>query len=671
MHDVFSTPEFESAYTYEGCDLGAVWASDKTSFRVWAPTAEAVTLRLYKSGTPGCDDLIAIRPMVPDVNGTWTVQLHGDLQGIYYTYLVTIDGAAVEACDPYARTTGVNGKRAMVLDLSSTNPEGWDEDCDPNPLQSITDAVIYELHVRDLSSGENSGIRNKGKFLGLAETGTKTPGGVATGLDHIKELGITHLHLMPFYDYGSVDESHPEKPQFNWGYDPVNFNVPEGSYSTDPFHGEVRVRELKQMIKTLHDNGISVVMDVVYNHVYETRDFCFNQIVPLYFSRSTNGVLANGSGCGNDTASERSMVRKYIVDSLCYWADEYHIDGFRFDLVGLLDVDTINAAIAQVHKKHPNVIFYGEGWHLNTRPTKPCKLATQDNSKLTPGFAYFNDTLRDALRGSVFTQDGLGFVTGAVGLGEELEACFRGLPHWCSNPCQSVNYVSCHDNNTLLDRISLAVPHRSLKDRIRMNKLAAAFYMTAQGIPFMQAGEEMLRSKPNGKGCYVENSYNAPDAVNSIKWEHLELPECRSTFEYYKGLIAFRKAHPALRMSSVYDILSNMIPVPCEHPHIGAFHVRGDVYYEPSDELFLIFSAADTAETFPLPEGSWHVCIDGDHAGTESLGTVRGHVTVPPLSALVLVKGALVGDGIPNSHQPTLDTLSSGASQKLFRHHMK
>lgn len=671
MSDVFSTPEFESAFTYDGCDLGAVWSSDKTNFRVWAPTAEAVTLLLYKSGTPGCDDLLTTRPMIPDIKGTWTVQLHGNLHGIYYTYLVTVNGHTVEACDPYARTTGVNGKRAMVIDLSSTNPKGWAEDCDPNPLQSITDAVIYELHIRDLSIDESSGIRNKGKFLGLIETGTKTPSGIPTGLDHIKELGITHLHLLPFYDYGSVDESHPEKPQFNWGYDPVNFNVPEGSYSTDPFHGEVRVRELKQMIKGLHDNGISVVMDVVYNHVYKTKEFCFNQIVPFYFSRSTNGVLSNGSGCGNDTASERSMVRKYIVDSLCYWADEYHIDGFRFDLVGLLDVDTINEIVAQVHKKHPNVLFYGEGWSLNTRPTKPCALATQSNSKLTPGFAYFNDTLRDALRGSVFMQNGLGFVTGAVGIGESLEACFRGLPHWCSDPCQTVNYASCHDNNTLLDRISLSTPHRSLKDRSRMNRLAAAFYMMAQGIPFMQAGEEMLRSKPDGKGGYIENSYNAPDSVNSIKWDHLELSEHSKTFEYYKGLIAFRKAHPVLRMSSVYDILSNMIPVPCPHPHIGAFHLQGDVYFEPSDELFMIFSAADTVESFSLPEGIWHVCIDGDHAGTKSLGTVKGLIKVPPLSALVLVKGALSSDSIPISQQLTLDSLSSRTTSKLFFQHKK
>ena len=668
MSDVFSTNDFESAYTYEGCDLGAVWSSEKTSFRVWAPTAEAVWVSLYQSGNPASDDLMEYFPMIRDVKGTWIAEKNGNLNGIYYTYLVKVNGRIMEACDPYARTTGVNGQRAMIIDLASTNPEGWDLDCNPNPFQSFTDAVIYELHVRDLSLDKSSGIRNKGKFLGLIETGTKTKSGIPTGLDHIKDLGITHLHLLPVFDYGSVDENHLEVPQFNWGYDPVNFNVPEGSYSTDPYHGEVRVREMKQMIKGLHDNGISVVMDVVYNHVYHAEEFCFNKIVPGYFCRVIDGTYTNGSGCGNDTASERSMVRKYIVDSVCYWADEYHIDGFRFDLVGLIDVDTINAITTEVHKTHPDVVFYGEGWTLNTHPTKPCELAVQKNCHLTPGFAYFNDTLRDALRGSVFFSDALGFVTGAVGIGEKLEACFRGLPAWCSDPNQTVNYVSCHDNNTLLDRISLAAPERNMNDRIRMNKLAAVFYMTAQGIPFMQAGEEMLRSKPDGKGGFIENSYNSSDAVNSLKWDHLDIPQCRDTYEYYKGLIAFRKAHPVLRMSSVYDILSNMIPVPCENEHTGAFRIRGDVCFEPADELFLVFSAADTAQTIPLPDGIWHICIDGDHAGTESIATIKGSVTVEPLSAMVLVKGALEQTRVSEriSSHPTLECLS-GTGSALFR----
>ena len=640
MSELYSTPDFEAAYTYRGNDLGANWSKEKTTFRLWAPTSTAVSVNLYRSGEPDAKDLIACVPMQRDIQGTWVATRAGDLHGVYYTYLVTLDGNTVEVCDPYARTTGVNGYRAMVIDLESTNPVGWDQDQDPNAGISVTDAVIYELHVRDVSVDASSGIRQKGKYLGVVESGTKTRGGIPTGLDHMKDLGITHLHLLPVYDFGSVDENHPERNQFNWGYDPVNFNVPEGSYSSDPHNGAVRVKEMKQMIKSLHDNGISVVMDVVYNHVYEAKDFCFNKIVPDYFSRTKDGVYSNGSGCGNDTASERSMVRKYIVDSVCYWADEYHFDGFRFDLVGLLDVDTINEIVTEVHKRHPNVIFYGEGWKLDTVTTRDCILATQDHSHLTPGFAYFNDTIRDSLRGRVFFHDALGYITGATGIGSNLEACFRGLPQWCKDPRQTVNYVSCHDNNTLIDRISLGTPDDSFEDRVRMNKLAAVFYLTAQGIPFLQAGEEMLRSKPDAKGGYVENSYCSSDKVNSIKWNLLEEKVYYDTFAYYKGLIALRKAHPVLRMTSVYDILSNLVPIHCDHPHVGAFRLSGNVDGESAAEMFIIFSAAKTAQTVALPKGSWKIVVNDEKAGTDVLATAEEKVTLPPISAMVLIKNA-------------------------------
>ena len=339
----YSTKAFEALYTYEGDDLGANWSPEQTFFRLWAPTASAVRINLYASGDYRENDLLEQVEMTPDVSGTWVATIQGDLNGTYYTYSVDVDGVTNEACDPYARAVGVNGQRAMVIDLDSTDPEGWENDRDPHYDNTITEAIIYELHVRDLSVDENSGITNKGKFLGLIETGTTTPEGIPTGLDHIKALGVTHIHLLPSYDYGSVDETRLEDNVFNWGYDPVNYNVPEGSYSTDPYNGEVRVKEFKQMVKGLHDNGISVIMDVVYNHVYSGEEFCFNKIVPLFFSRvSTDGQFSAGSGCGNDTASERAMVKKYIVDSVKYWADEYHIDGFRWDLVGLIDTETIN-----------------------------------------------------------------------------------------------------------------------------------------------------------------------------------------------------------------------------------------------------------------------------------------------------------------------------------------
>lgn len=642
MPNIYSTDAFEADYTYTGDDLGAQWSPESTRFRVWAPTAEEVLLNLYGSGTEGTDDLLEQIAMTADVNGTWTAEKEGDLNGTYYTYTAVINGEEREACDPYARTTGVNGKRAMVLDLAATNPQGWDADVDPNAGGTYNDAIIYELHVRDLSSDPSSGIENVGKFLGLTETGTQTAGGMATGLDHIKELGVTHLHLLPVYDYGSVDESNLEKPQFNWGYDPVNYNVPEGSYSTDPYNGEVRVREMKQMVKTLHDNGISVIMDVVYNHVQSAGDFCVNRLVPGYFSRmDENGGYSNGSGCGNDTASERSMVRKYIVDSVKYWADEYHIDGFRFDLVGLLDTETVNQIVEEVHKDHPNVIFYGEGWTMDTAVTKEgITMATQLNSTETPGFAYFSDTIRDALKGSVFDTS-LGYVSGAEGLEETIKQCFMGLTDWCTTPAQTINYASCHDNLTMMDRLTRSALSSSRADKIRMNNLAAAIYMTSEGIPFLQAGEEMLRTKMKADSTFDENSYASPDYVNSLKWETLEEDEYRQVFEYYKGLIAFRKAHGALRLTNAQDVEQNVIPVEGLPANVVAFQVNGGVNGETSEGLFLIFNPNNRTEEITLPDGVWDVYVNGEKAGTEVLATItNGKASVDPISALVLVKGS-------------------------------
>ncbi len=641
MPNIFSTDAFEADYTYTGDDLGAQWSPESTRFRVWAPTAEEVLLNLYGSGTEGTDDLLEQIAMTADVNGTWIAEKEGDINGTYYTYTAVINGEEREACDPYARTTGVNGKRAMVLDLAATNPQGWDQDEDPNAGSTYNDAIIYELHVRDLSSDPSSGIENVGKFLGLTETGTRTAGGMATGLDHIKELGVTHLHLLPVYDYGSVDEANLDKPQFNWGYDPVNYNVPEGSYSTDPYNGEVRVREMKQMVKTLHDNGISVIMDVVYNHVQSAGDFCVNRLVPGYFSRmDENGAYSNGSGCGNDTASERSMVRKYIVDSVKYWADEYHIDGFRFDLVGLLDTETVNQIVEEVHRDHPNVIFYGEGWTMDTAVTKEgITMATQLNSTETPGFAYFSDTIRDALKGSVFDTS-LGYVSGAEGLEETIKQCFMGLTDWCTTPAQTINYASCHDNLTMMDRLTRSALSSSRADKIRMNNLAAAIYMTSEGIPFLQAGEEMLRTKMKADSTFDENSYASPDYVNSLKWETLEEEEYKQVFAYYKGLIAFRKAHGALRLTNAQDVEQNVFPVEGLPANVVAFQVNGGVNGETSEGLFLIFNPNNRTEEITLPDGVWDVYVNGEKAGTEVLATItNGKASVDPISALVLVKG--------------------------------
>ena len=634
----YSTEEFEAEFTYEGDDLGAVWTKESTTFRVWAPTATAVKVNLYETGDPNSPDLIDQLEMKQDVKGTWVLEQAGDLNGVYYTYQVDVDGDTVEACDPYARTTGVNGRRAMVIDLDSTDPEGWDTDADPHAGNNITDAIIYELHVRDLSVDSSSGIQNKGKFLGLIETGTTNGQGVPTGLDHIKNLGVTHIHLLPSYDYGSIDEANLQNNDFNWGYDPQNYNVPEGSYSTDPYNGEVRVKEFKQMVKGLHDNGISVIMDVVYNHVYDARGFCFNQIVPGFFSRiDAMGNYSAGSGCGNDTASEREMVKKYIVDSVTYWADEYHIDGFRFDLVGLIDTETVNAVVEAVQKDHPNVFFYGEGWTMDTEMTKEgYTLATQRNSEETPGFAYFSDTIRDAIRGPMSSTSKPGYAAGDTGFTSNIVSCFKASPSWCKSPTQTINYASCHDNNTLYDRIIMSTPDDSVEDRVRMNNLAAAIVMTSQGTPLFQAGEEMLRSKPLSDGTFDHNSYKSPDSVNNLKWNDLNQELYLDTYKYYQGLIAFRKAHPALRMTSAEEVADS---ITCKNSgSVLSFQIDGGVNGEESDGLFVIFNPKKEAATLDLPEGSWTVYINGEDAGITPLDTVEGSVSVEPISAMVLVK---------------------------------
>ena len=634
----YSTKAFEALYTYEGDDLGANWSRERTFFRLWAPTAASVRINLYASGDYREDDLIEQVEMTADVSGTWIATVEGDLNGTYYTYCVEVDGVVNEACDPYARAVGVNGKRAMVIDLDATDPEGWAQDLPPAPA-SITDAIIYELHVRDLSVDENSGITHKGKFLGLIETGTTTPEGIPTGLDHIKALGVTHIHLLPSYDYGSVDETRLEDNVFNWGYDPVNYNVPEGSYSTDPYHGEVRVKEFKQMVKGLHDNGIRVIMDVVYNHVYSGEEFCFNKIVPLFFSRvSAEGVFSAGSGCGNDTASERAMVKKYIVDSVKYWADEYHIDGFRWDLVGLIDTETIKEVMEEVHKTHPHVIFYGEGWTMATNVTKEgYTMTTQVNSQEVPGFAFFSDTLRDAIRGGNSNNSKPGYVANSGGFAGNISDCFLGAPAWCKSPDQSINYASCHDNHTLFDRITMSTPEASFADRVKMNNLAAAIVMTSQGVPFIHAGEEMLRSKPLEDGTFDHNSYRSSDEVNNLKWADLSQAEYQLTNAYYQGLIAFRKAHPALRMTTAEEVAQKITKLGGLDFNVVGFHIAAGANGE-ENELIVVFNPTPNASAVKLPEGEWTIYINGDKAGTQSLGNFFGMALAEPISAMVLVK---------------------------------
>ena len=633
----YASDKFAEEFTYTGDDLGANYTSSKTTFKLWAPTAEEVSVNLYTSGTKGTQDLIKSVAMTEGEKGVWSVEVDGDLNGTYYTYSVKVDGETVEAIDPYARTAGVNGERGMVIDLASVKPDDGTMNHISNKPDSYNDAVIYELHVRDFSIDDSSGVKAawQGKFLGLTQTGTKTPGGATTGLDYLKDLGITHLHLLPVYDYASVKEDKLDVAQFNWGYDPQNYNIPEGSYSTDPYKGEVRVQEMKQMVDVLHENNIGVVMDVVYNHVYDASTFSFNQIVPGYFSR----VSSNASGCGNDTASEREMVRKYIVDSVVYWATEYDIDGFRFDLVGLLDVETINQIVTEVHKVRPDAIFYGEGWDMDKTNKEPgTQMAKQGNASKTPGFAYFSDSMRNLLGGD--NGRSKGFASGADGKEETLVTNSMAKPGWTTNPTQVVQYASCHDNYTLADKIILSTGKTALDAEVaKMNNLAAASYMTAQGIPFIHAGEEMLREKLYESGKREENSYNKGDAVNHIEWSNLDKAAYAENSAYYKGLIAFRKAHPALRYSTAAEVADNVQKVTASGK-IVTMLIDGNGAKDrgEKDDILVILNANNAAKTVNLPEGTWTINVKGNKAGTASLGTAEGSVSVEAISALILTK---------------------------------
>ncbi len=659
MRKVIGSEYFDEAFAYDGDDLGAVYSSESTKFRVWAPLATEVSLNLYEEGDG--DNLIETIPMQAAEKGTWICEKDGDLNGVYYTYSVKNGESVKETVDLYARTTGVNGNRGMVLDLDATDPEGFAEDKRPE-FGNATDAVIYELHVRDLSSDAASGIQNTGKFLGLTETGTVNSDGLSTGLDHMKELGITHVQLLPSYDYATVDESKADSDQFNWGYDPKNYNVPEGSYSTDPFHGEVRVKEMKQMVQTLHENDIRVVMDVVYNHTFNTDESWFQKTVPDYYYRKNGDNYSNASGCGNETASERAMMRKYIVDSVVYWATEYHIDGFRFDLMGIHDTETMMVIRAALDEVDTSIIMYGEGWTSGEAAIESSLQATKNHTYKMDRVGAFSDDIRDSIKGNVFDELDTGFVNGKEGMEESIKFSVTGaVEHpqvdlslheksdnfWSGQPGQSINYASCHDNLTLWDKLAIANAGDSEEDRIKMNKLASAIVYTSQGVPFMQAGEEMLRSKPSETSAtgFDANSYCSPDSVNSLKWDNKG--NVSDVYEYYRGLIAFRKAHGALRMTTAEDIQNNLKFVEGTEPNVVAYTIENSPNGEIAEELFVVFNANKESVQVSLPEGEWDIYVNGEKAGCEKLGTANGTLEVDGISAMVLTKGVSdkAGDG--------------------------
>lgn len=618
---LYDSPEFISKYTYTGNDLGVTYTKKATTLRVWAPTATAVNVVTYKeSNSPYSSGKLI--PMKYDVKGTWVATLKGDQDGTVFNYRVQVNGFNNEAVDPYVRATTVNGLRGVIVDLSSTNPKGWGM-TKPRFSGKPTDAIIYELHVRDLSMDASSGFpaAQKGKYIAFTNTNT-SHNGQKTGVAAIKDLGVTHVELLPIFDFATVDENNPT---FNWGYDPQNYNVPEGSYSADPTNPKLRITELKSAIMSLHKQGLRINMDAVYNHVSNASSFSQNLIVPNYFfRRDDNGNLTSGSGCGNDVASERPMVRKFIVDSVKYWANEYNMDGFRFDLMGLMDIKTINEITTALNKIDPTILVIGEGWNMGTLPAN--QRANQLNIQKLNRVSHFNDQIRDGVKGSVFDSADTGFATGKPGSRNDVMAGIVGnvdystsiSTKWVTSyPGQSVNYVESHDNMTLVDKIKASVKDAKPSDIAQLSQFSTSIAFLSQGLPFMQAGQEFLRSK-NGD----TNSYKSSDAINSLKWDTRK--SNMATVNYYKGLIALRKAHPAFRMTTTEQVKSNLKFSNSPDGTI-VYTLNGAAVKDKAATIVVIHNANVGEQSISLPKGgSWSVLVDNGKAGVSVIRKVTG-----------------------------------------------
>jgi pullulanase len=629
---VIRSEEFDNLFYYGGNDLGNIYTPQHTKFRLWAPTASEAKLVTYKKWS---DKIGTEINMQQGEKGTWKAELKGNQKGLFYTYKVKIGDKWTEAVDPYVRAASVNGDKGAVVDLEETNPKKWKANKKPK-FKNPEDAIIYELHVRDLSIQPESGIKQKGKYLGVTEKGTKGPEGVKTGLDHMKDLGVTHVQFLPIFDYASVNEENLNEPQYNWGYDPKNFNVPEGSYSTNPFEPTVRITELKQMIQTLHDNNLRVVMDVVYNHMYNAAESNFHKVVPGYYYRyNEDGTLANGTGVGNDTASERKMMRKFMVDSVTYWAKEYNLDGFRFDLMGIHDYETMNEIRKAVNQIDPSIILHGEGWDLNTPLAAELK-ANQKNADKMKGIAHFNDNIRDGLKGSVFEEKENGFVNGKQNMEDRIKKGITAGIDYDTNsstyqdPEQVLTYVEAHDNHTLWDKLELTNPGESEEVRKQMHKLSSSILLTSQGIPFLHAGQEFMRTKYGD-----HNSYKSPDSINQMDW--LRRAAFNNEVEYMKGLIDLRKKYSAFRMTSAEQIKKYVafIDVP---KNVVAYTIDGKGSGNKSEYFMVAHNANREAVDITLPsKGPWKVLVNENQAGSKTLYVVHENkIKVPALSSLVL-----------------------------------
>ncbi len=637
---------YESYPSYSGEDLEMTIGADSVNFALWSPKAEAVYLYIYPTDRNSAP--MFEFPMRLTDRGVWRGSVSKDNMGRFYTFKVKYDGKwLAETPGVWAKAVGTNGHRAAIIDLASTDPEGWNSDKGPE-IENITDAVIYEMHHRDFSVDPSSGIVHKGKFLALTEEGTVNPTGEKTGIDHLKELGVTHVHILPSYDYNSVDESNLPSNQYNWGYDPYNYNVPEGSYSTDPANPEARIREMKEMIKSLHDAGIGVVLDVVYNHTANNDDSNFSLTAPGYYYRHRpDGSYSNASGCGNETASERAQMRDFIVNSVKYWAKEYHIDGFRFDLMAIHDTETMNLVAAELKKINPNIFVYGEGWTAGDSPLPIERRALKENVAKMDGIAVFSDDIRDAIKGHYSDAADRGFVTGKPGNEETVKiGIVAATAHpqidyskgnnskfaYAKAPTEIINYVSCHDDLTLTDKLAKSMDGSTGAQRQRAARLAQTIVFTSQGTPFMFAGEEVFRDK---KG--VHNSFESPDSINAIDWnlKHINADQ----FNYYKELIRLRKSHPAFRMTTTDEIARNIVFDKVDSPNLISYSIKNNANGDVWKEIKVIFNGSDEPREVKVPKGNWIVVADDGRIDADGLGESRGgKLTVAPVSALILAR---------------------------------
>lgn len=609
---------------YTESDLGNVYSKNNTKFRVWAPTALDVKVRIYETAesNQGKD-----YPMNKDIKGTWQLEIEGDLKNKFYTYIVNHGEVVNEVVDPYVRSASVNSTKGMIIDLAETNPTGWESLKKP-AFNDYTDAIIYEMHVRDFSIHPDSGMKNKGKYLAFVEKETKDSAGMKTGLDHLVELGITHIHLLPTYDIASLDDNRDD--QYNWGYDPRLYNVPQGTYSTDSSNGLTRIREYKEMVKALNEAGIRVVVDVVYNHTYTVGHSPFDLIVPKYYYRTDDeGNYTNGSGCGNEVASEKVMVRKFIVDSVKYWATEYKVDGFRFDLMGLHDLETMKAVEDALHEIDPSIIIYGEPWQAGGSPLPESQQFTKGKQRGTK-IAVFNDNIRNAIKGDT-DGNSKGYVQGNLEQRDNvIKGILGGINDFATEPTESICYVTCHDNLALWDKIEKSNPDTLEDDRIRMNLLANGIVLTSQGVPFLHGGVEMMRTKYG-----VHNSYNSPDSINQIEWHRKGT--YYSQYMYHKGLIELRKSHPAFRMSTAEEIRKHLIFVDSPQGSI-MFHLKDNANGDRWKNIVVIYNPNDFEVEVNLPNGyGWNIVVNHSKAGVDIIETIADdNVKVPKISMMVL-----------------------------------